>query len=91
LMNSPFVIEQAKHFVSRPDVASLPKTEERIERMYRLAFGRVADPEEISSGLQFLKTAGTVQTKADRKSVKLTAWEQYAQVLLLANEFAFVD
>jgi hypothetical protein len=91
LMNSPFVIEQAKHFVSRPDIASLPKTEERIDRMYRLAFGRVADPEEISSGLQFLKTAGTVQTKADGKSVKLTAWEQYAQVLLLANEFAFVD
>ncbi len=87
LMNSPFVIEQAKHFAARPDVASLPKAEERIDRMHQLAYGRSADADEIALGKKYLATAGTVETKAG----KLTAWEQYAQVLLLANEFAFVD
>ncbi len=91
LMNSPFVIEQAKHFAARPDVAPLPKAEEKIDRMHRLAFGRAADADEIAMGLKFLANAATVETKADGKTVKLTAWEQYAQVLLLANEFAFVD
>jgi Protein of unknown function (DUF1553) len=91
LMNSPFVIEQAKTFAARPDVASLPKSEEKIDRMHSLAFGRGAEPDEIALGLKFLSTAGTIETKTDGKTVKLTAWEQYAQVLLLANEFAFVD
>jgi hypothetical protein len=91
LMNSPFVIEQAKHFAARQDVASLAKPEERIDRMHRLAFGRAAEADEIAAGLKFIAAAGTIETKADGKTIKLTACEQYAQVLLLANEFAFVD
>jgi hypothetical protein len=83
-MNSPFVLEQARHFAARPDVASLPKEEERIERMHRLAYGRPAEPEELELGLRFLAAAGS-------EKAKLAAREQYAQVLLLANEFAFVD
>ncbi len=84
LMNSPFAAEQAKAFAARPDVVGLPKEEERIDRMHRLAYGRPADPEEVELGLRFLAAA------AEGKG-KLTAREQYAQVLLLANEFAFVD
>jgi hypothetical protein len=91
LMNSPFVIEQAKHLAARPDVAGLPKAEEKIDRMHRLAFDRAAEPDEIAVGLKFLTTGETIETKVDGKMVKMTAWEQYAQVLLLANEFAFVD
>jgi hypothetical protein len=83
LMNSPFVIEQAKAFAARPDVAKLATTEERIDRMYRLACGRPPVAEEIALAKRFLATAGTAN--------KLSPWELYAQVLLLANEFAFVD
>jgi hypothetical protein len=85
LMNSPFVIEQAKHFAERADVISLAKDEERIDRMHRVAYGRPAEAEEIALGLKFLAAA-----KEDAGK-KLSGWEQYAQVLLLANEFAFVD
>jgi hypothetical protein len=91
LMNSPFVIEQAKHFAARPDVTALTKAEAKIDRMHRLAYGRAAEPDEIARGLKFMATAGTVDAKTEGKMVQLTAWEQYAQVLLLANEFAFVD
>ncbi len=85
LMNSPFVIEQAKHLAARPDVIALTKYEERIDRMHRLAYGRPAEAEEIALGLKFLANVGEDAGK------KLSAWEQYAQVLMLANEFAFVD
>ncbi len=84
LMNSPFVVEQARHFAGRPDVKDQPGDEARIRRMHRIAYGRDAEPEEIALGLRFVAAA-----KAE--AGKLTPWEQYAQVLLLANEFAMVD
>jgi mono/diheme cytochrome c family protein len=84
LMNSPFAIEQAKHFACRPDVAWMVRDDKRIDRMYQLAYGRPAQPDEIELGLAFLATA-------KQGAAKLTALEQYAQVLLLANEFAFAD
>jgi mono/diheme cytochrome c family protein len=84
LMNSPFATEQAKYFANRLDVAWQPTDQKRVERMYQLAYGRPAEPDELELGLQYLALPKEV-------SAKLSAREQYAQVLLLANEFAFVD
>jgi hypothetical protein len=85
LMNSPFVIEQARYFLQRPEVAAQPTDEAKVHRMHWLAYGRAADPEEVRLGLRFLAAAPS------RSVLGLSAWEEYAQVLLLANEFAFVD
>ncbi|HTU90549.1 MAG TPA: DUF1553 domain-containing protein, partial [Gemmataceae bacterium] len=90
LMNSPFVIEQARHFVQRADVAAQTKDEAKINRMYQLAYGRAADADEIALGLRFLAEARK-SSEAKKEPLPLPAWEQYAQVLLLSNEFAFVD
>ncbi len=90
LMNSPFVVEQARHFVQRADVAAQTKDEAKIDRMYRLAYRPAAEADEIALGLRFLAEAG--KSKGDKQAgLHLSAWEQYAQVLLLSNEFAFVD
>ena len=86
LMNAPFVLDQARAFAARPDVAGQKTDHERIGRMHQIAYGRPADPDEIIQGLKFIHAAA-----ADEKSGELSAWEQYAQVLLLANELAFVD
>ena len=51
--------------------------------MYRIAYGRPAEADEVALGLTFVKQAAA--------SGRLSPWEQYAQVLLEANEFAFVD
>jgi mono/diheme cytochrome c family protein len=90
LMNSPFVAEQARHFAQRPEVATQAKDEEKIKAMYQLAYGRAAEPEEIALGLRFLAEARKSEA-ANKAALPLSAWQQYAQVLLLANEFAFVD
>jgi hypothetical protein len=84
LMNSPFVVEQSKRFAARTEDVS--KEETRIDRMHRLAFGRAAEPDDVKLGLAFLSAA-----KAAGNLKGLTPWEQYGQVLLLSNEFAFVD
>ncbi len=85
LMNGSFVVEQAREFAARPDVAGLASDAQRIDRMYRLAYGRPPEADEVALGLRFLKEA------AAGPSSRLSPWEQYAQVLLEANEFAFVD
>jgi mono/diheme cytochrome c family protein len=89
LMNSPFPAEQARALVARPDVVAAKTDEERIDRLHRLTFGRPADPAEVKLGLEFLQAAQASQGKKEKG--QLNAWEQYGQVLLLSNEFAFVD
>ncbi len=81
LLNSPFAQEQAKALAKRAEAVA---PEQRVKRLYRFVYGRAPTADEIDLGLAFVRT--TPATEAG-----LTAWEQYAQVLLLANEFAFVD
>jgi mono/diheme cytochrome c family protein len=87
LMNSPFVGEQAKHLANRPEVTAAQEPEKRIEALYRLCYARKPEAGEVALGMNFLKAAEAEKTSDG----KLTPWEKYAQVLLLANEFAFID
>jgi hypothetical protein len=89
LMNGPFVLEQARALAARPDVARQQSDVARVQRMHALAYGRPADDEEVALGLAFVREAAREPTAQGAE--KLSAWEQYAQVLLLANEFMFVD
>jgi hypothetical protein len=85
LMNSPFVVQQVQALAARPEVASESSPERRVEVLYRLLYGRRPRAEEIDLGVRFVGEAPS------SPETKLSPWEQYAQVLLLANEFAFVD
>jgi hypothetical protein len=80
LMNAPFVQEQAKALAAR---ANDPDPAKRIAALYRLAYSRPPTTDEVALASEFVKAP------ADEKG--LSAWEQLAQVLLLGNEFAFVD
>ena len=83
LLNGPFVVEQAKALAARPDVVARTEPGERIGYLYRLLYGRAPDAEEATLGQRFIGSAGA--------EMKLSAWEKYCQVLLLSNEFAFMD
>ena len=82
LMNSPFVINQAKALAKRcepgDDVAA------GVKAMYRYTLSR--DPSDSE-----LATASAYVTPAPESPKGLSRWQQLAQVLLLSNEFAFVD
>lgn len=83
-MNSQFVIEQAKHLAARAEVAAAPTSADRVAALYRLVYARAADADELAAGTKFLDTPVPTDSK-------LLPLEQYAQALLLANEFVFVD
>ncbi|MDA0657304.1 MAG: PSD1 and planctomycete cytochrome C domain-containing protein [Planctomycetota bacterium] len=79
-MNSPLVNAAAKHLLARSDVSVVNATPSRVQRLYELLFSRAANLEEVQFAEQFV---GDQPTHAD--------WMQYAQGLLLTNEFIFVD
>jgi hypothetical protein len=87
LLNNPFVIEQARILLRRAAVTG--KNEEKIETLHRLLYARHADAEEVRMGLRFLESAAGSQGPQNGQA--LTPWERYAQVLLAANEFVFID
>lgn len=86
LMNAPFVIEQAKAIIARPEVAAATDTNNRVKVLYRIVLQRAATSDEAAAAQQFIDAANQNPAGA-----QLPAWEQYAQLLLLTNEFAFAD
>ncbi|HEY0456689.1 MAG TPA: PSD1 and planctomycete cytochrome C domain-containing protein, partial [Verrucomicrobiae bacterium] len=56
LMNSPFVVQQAKQLVQRPDVKSLASDDQRIQRLYQLTFQRNPDADEVALAKKFLSS-----------------------------------
>ena len=81
VLNSEFMIARARGLAAK--LTGEEKDDAaRIGQAFVRVYGRAATEPEIRLGLAFLRSA--------EKST-LGPWVQYAQVLLSANEFAFVD
>jgi hypothetical protein len=83
LLNSPFVQEQSKALAARKDVAEAKTTEAKVNALYRVALGRNPTKTELALATEFVAD--------DDPKATFGRWPQLAQVLLLSNEFAFVD
>jgi hypothetical protein len=78
LLNSPFLLGQSRTLAER--LKQHPGSDaERIDFSYRLLYARLPSSQERQLGLAFLAQEGT------------DGWDAYAQVLLCANEFCYVD
>ena len=78
LMNHPLVRSAAEALAGRPDVAGLNDPDARVDRLFRLVYGRPPRTGEASLARSFL--AG-----------QPVPWVSFCQALLMANEFVFVD
>jgi mono/diheme cytochrome c family protein len=81
LMNNPFVLDCARRLLQRPEVAAEQDTQRRVERLYQVVYGRAPNAAERDAAREYLEEAGATPK----------AWQSYAQALLLANEFVFLD
>jgi hypothetical protein len=94
-MNSPFVIEQAAQLAirskSNPEASQALSTSDdavnvgRIGRLFEYVFGREPTRDEAGDALEFIRVNDVESATRDQR------WAQLAQVLLMSNEFAFVD
>ena len=82
VMNSPFIIAQARSLAAR--LQELPSDDAaRIRHAYALLFTREPAADEVSLALEFLQ-----QTATD---TNMSGWEQLSQALLATNEMLYVD
>jgi hypothetical protein len=82
VMNSPFMIAQAKALAARILAEPAPDDAERIARAYRLVFAREPNAGEVRLAREFLR---------EPEAWEMSRWEEYAQVLLASNEALYVD
>jgi mono/diheme cytochrome c family protein len=83
VLNSEFMVGNAKALVARLLTGPEPDDADRIRRAFLLLYGRPVTAPELELGLAYLSQPSGEGT--------LTRWEEYAQVLLSANEFLYVD
>jgi hypothetical protein len=84
LMNSPFIQEQARKLAATLEQEASSDPAGRVRAVYRRVLGRAPDDRETALGAAFL---GRKAEAADA----LPPLAQLAQVLLLTNEFMFID
>jgi hypothetical protein len=76
LLNDPMVIEQARLWADRIGAMPAPDDRGRLDRAFRLAFGRPPSDDEARSCLDFLGRGG---------------WADLCHVLINMKEFIFID
>ena len=91
LMNDPFVVEQSARFAARVLADDAAGIDERIGRMYRLAFARPPDDAELAAARGFLE-AQAARHGGDLSAdpSQAAAWGDLAHALFNAKEFIFV-
>ena len=80
-LNSVFIQDRAASLAKR--IENIVDAEQRVRFLYRQAYGREPQDEELTVALQFVSRQGDEEA-GDR-------WQQLSHVLLAANEFVFVD
>ena len=88
MLNSPFVIEQARKLAARTAGTAAPP--ERVTRLFLVALGREPTEGERAWCLEFVKSQPAPKEKNDKNPV-LSPWERLAQSLLCCNEFSHID
>jgi hypothetical protein len=58
LMNGPFVLEMARALANRPELAGERDPQRRLEKLYRIVYGRAPTREQAAWGLDFVKEQG---------------------------------
>jgi mono/diheme cytochrome c family protein len=87
-MNDPFIYSQAEKVADR--VYPKPDDQTRIDELYLILYGRRPTAKELALGETFVK--GTPEKPGYTIQGKpVTAWKEYARVLLSSNEFEFVN
>jgi len=84
-LNSVFIQDRATAFSLRS--ASIEEAEQRVRFLYRQAYARDPQREELESALLFVSTQASPEAGIEAGD----RWQQLAHVLLASNEFVFVD
>ncbi|MDA1050707.1 MAG: PSD1 and planctomycete cytochrome C domain-containing protein [Planctomycetota bacterium] len=90
MLNSDFVMQAATDFADRL-LSDSPDDDQRLARLYVIAFGREPTADERQADRAFLaKVAQVESTESDTDQRQRQAWATLCHVALAANEFIYV-
>jgi len=91
LMNDPLVVEQARKWSDRVLGEGDRSAEQRIERLYEDALGRLPTQSEAAAAVEFLDAQGreySLASEAARRDPRV--WADLAHVIWNVKEFVYV-
>jgi hypothetical protein len=89
LLNSPFMLEESAHLASRLSAQFKDGGERgQVRVLYRLAYGRPADDDEIDAALQHV--AEIAEGEQSQEAARSAGWVSLCQAVLGSNEFLFL-
>ncbi len=88
-MNDPFIHTKSAHLATR--LMTIENDEQRLDRLFRLMFGRTATTDEKNLAKNFLKdyVAELNDVTAEQRAER--AWAAWVRVMMSSNEVLFVD
>ncbi|MCA9175524.1 MAG: PSD1 domain-containing protein [Planctomycetales bacterium] len=89
LLNGEFVLARARAVAMRLS-AECPDGDNKVTRLWQLAYGRNADVSERAAARDFIQRQ-TEDLREQEPQPELAAWASLAQVLLGSNEFLYID
>jgi mono/diheme cytochrome c family protein len=91
LINAKFVINQAQILAEKS--LSAGATVERIKWLYQKTLVRDPDEQELLLAIDFVSAKGEIDKSSQTPlpTPEIDPWVEFSQVLLLGNEFAFID
>jgi hypothetical protein len=84
MMNSPFIMAQARHAATLSLKDANLKDAERIDLAYRKTLGRLPTARERELALSYVSPAMSVEAR-------LMAWERFYQTLFACVDFRYVN
>jgi NAD(P)-dependent dehydrogenase (short-subunit alcohol dehydrogenase family) len=103
LLNSDLVLDQARALAGRLYAGAKDRNDKPalVRSAYRLAFGRLPDPDETARGVAFLESQPALLSGRPTRlpmpnpdgivPAQASALVDYCHALLNVNEFVFVD
>lgn len=78
LMNNPFVLQQVRGILARPEIAQVSAPTDRVRLLFRQLYGRAPSALELSDSLSFLKTW---QARSSEDKPLVNVWQNgYGEV-----------
>ena len=93
LLNSPFVVEQARHFAEALLSGEGADDRERVDLAHRRVLARPPSDEETEQALAFLAAYPQTQGPGEVEGTEglQEAWASYCQLLFGLNEFMYIE
>lgn len=85
MMNHPFALESAQHLSSHRELTTAGDFPTRVARIYELVLARSPSESERLFAEEFFRGPDQIVRETPE------TWAQFAQALLMTNEFSFVD